>query len=103
MSKPYRLFAVVALFAFGVACGSYCYNPAVAQEKPKEKAAVATVPKWEYRVVERDSSNYGPSEKELNQLGGEGFEIAFVTGSHRGGFRQEASPVIIYTLKRAKR
>jgi len=108
MSKPSNLF-VVALLALSVACGLYLRNPALAQEKEKPNGkgfaapiAAAPVMKWEYRIVERDSSNSETSEKELNQLGGEGFEIAFVTGSHRGGFRQETSPVIIYTLKRAK-
>ncbi len=112
MSKPCRLFAVVALFAVAGACGVYLYSPATAQEKdkPKENAPAAAVTKWEYRIVVLSSNAEAQAEKELNQLGGEGYEVAFVTGSHqsrsnnaRNGAVAEANPVVYYTLKRAKK
>ncbi len=116
MNKSSRFTVLLALFAFGVACGLYFYNPAAAQEKPKEKAVGAT--KHEYRIVTMHENGAEAAAKELNILGLEGYEIAFVTGTHKsraakfGGFvkreqqpvaaTSEASPVVYYTLKRAK-
>jgi hypothetical protein len=84
MSKPSRLFAVIALSVAAVVCGSYAYNSAVAQDKdkPKEKASTAEIAKWEYRIVVVGLDGEA-AQKELNQLGEQGFEIAFVTGSHK--------------------
>jgi hypothetical protein len=112
MSKPFRLSALAALLVLGVACGLYLQSPVAAQDKeqPKEKVA-AGVTKWEYRIVTMESDTK-ETEKELNKLGEEGFEISFVTGSHKsqarafgkgGGVASEASPVVYYTLKRAKK
>jgi hypothetical protein len=107
MSKPSRLFAGVALFVFGVACGLYLYNPAVAQEKGQGKAPAAAVTKWEYRIVTMREHTVEMAEKELNQLGEQGFEIAFVTNASRGGGgggkgAPEMTVLTHYTLKRAK-
>jgi hypothetical protein len=106
MSKPSRLVVVLAMFAFGVACGSYFCNPAVAQDKPKEKAAVPAVAKWEYRIVVSSGNDEDRVQKELNKLGEEGFEIAFVTGSQSGAGARTGTgqlfPVVHYSLKRAK-
>ena len=112
MRKPSILFAVVALLAIAVAWGAYAYSTADAQdkEKPKEKTSAAEVTKWEYRVVVVHLHLVEEAQKELNKLGEEGFEIAFVTGSHRSqsngaraGAVAEANPVIYYTLKRVKK
>src|SRR5262245_15028075 len=101
MSKPSRLFALVALFVFGLVAVSYWHGPAVAQDKEKEKPkehapAAATVTKWEYRIValrdrgvgpgpggegKKDRDSVSKAEEELNKLGEEGFEIAFVTAA----------------------
>jgi hypothetical protein len=93
----------------------YLYSPAAAQEKARLPAVV----KYEYRIVTMNEDGAGTAEKELNILGLEGYEIAFVTGTHEsraakfGGFGKrepqqpvaatfEDSPVVYYTLKRVK-
>ena len=116
MSKPSRLIAGVTLLAIGVAAGVYLDAPATAQEKQKQKAVAVT--QWEYRIVTLNEDGARSAEQELTKLGEEGFEISFVTGTHKsraakfGGFGKreqqpvaatsEASPVVYYTLKRAK-
>ena len=123
MSKPSRLFFVVALFVLGVVAVSQWNGPAAAQEKekPRDKAPAAAVLKWEYRliVVEAGGGAFAvpagggggvdevvEAEKKLNKLGEEGFEIAFVTSSQRSSSSKTGSgashPVVYYTLKRAK-
>jgi hypothetical protein len=109
MKKPYRLFALVAVLSFAVACGSYLQRPAVAQDKEKKtepaanevKAAPVAVQKWEYRTLIMHPHVLKEIEKELNQLGDEGFEIAFVNSATSGG--QQSTIVVCYTLKRAKK
>jgi hypothetical protein len=131
MSKPSRLFVVVAVFVLGLAWLYYLQAPATAQEKPKENAPAAAAVKWEYRIValrerlggKRGGEGLNKAEEDLNKLGEEGFEIAFVTAASgtadlRGGFGKggfggggdlgggdpfAGPPVVYYTLKRAKK
>src|SRR5262245_19613973 len=109
MSKPSRLFAVVALLVLGVACGFYLQSPAVAQEKEKPKELAPAAAKWEYRVVVANYNEVKETEKELNKLGDDGFEIAFVNSGQitnmlgpRGG-GGDSKPVFYYTLKRVNK
>jgi hypothetical protein len=107
MSKSSRLVAFVVLVAVAAACGTYAYNSAVAQDKEKPKEKAAEIAKWEYRIIVLHNDQDGV-QKQLNELGDQGFEIAFVTGSHTSRANPklgaaEASPVIYYTLKRAKK
>jgi hypothetical protein len=133
MSTPSRLFAGVTLFVFGVIAVSYWHGPAVAQDKEQPKEKAAAVAKWEYRIValrdraggfgpggggKKGGDSVGKAEEELNKLGEEGFEIAFVTAASesipRGGFGGGGDgfakggdgpqhPVVYYTLRRAKK
>jgi hypothetical protein len=109
MNKPSRLIAVVAVFALTVACTWYLERPAAAQEK-KGFPAPAAVTKWEYRIVVIPHNGEDEGQKELNKLGEEGYEIAFVTGGQitraSGGAKGgggDSNPVFHYTLKRAKK
>jgi hypothetical protein len=109
MSKPSRLFALVALLVLGVVCGLYLQSPVVAQDKEKPKEMAPAVAKWEYRVVAASYNDEKGAEKELNKLGDEGFEIVFVNSGQvtgvlgpRGG-GGDSKPVFHYTLKRAKK
>ncbi len=86
---------LLGIVAAGVA---YQSRPAAAQEK----APVGAVTKWEYRLVMGD--NEAVVEKKLNQLGEEGFEIAFVANSTLPGHGNQSPYVrVYYTLKRAKK
>lgn len=106
MSKPFRL-AVVTVLALAVACVWHLQRPAAAQEKEKPKEPLpAAVTKWEYRyLLAHDGKE---AEKELNKLGEEGFEIAFVNTTVSedmnalGRPRPLSDVRIHYTLKRAK-
>ena len=101
MRKSYRLFVVVALFALGVACWSGLGS--TAQEKLKgvkdgtqkelnnEKElnkklgfGAAPLPKWEYKMTKfhRDED---ATEKELNKLGDDGWELVGTTAPVPGG------------------
>jgi hypothetical protein len=129
MSKPSRSIFGVALLAVGLAAGVLLHARADTQEKAKEKAPAGDV-KWEYRIVVLSGRTvgFGPKggqgdassvEKELNELGEAGFELAFVTATtqsapSRGnlGARREFGgqgdagqliSVVYYTLKRAKK
>ena len=111
MSKLFRRIVFASLFAFSVVVLTYLHGHAVAQEKEKDKAPekVAAVTKWEYRVVVM-GNDVEKATKELNKLGDEGFEIAFVTASPEQGAKVQggrvygnSDPLIYYTLKRAKR
>jgi hypothetical protein len=121
MKTPSRLLAVVVLLALAVSSAWYLQRPAAAQEK-KDNAPPA-VTKWEYSIVVLSGRTVGfggkgkgggtvtRAEEELNKLGEEGFEIAFVTAASEsppGGFGAkggggESIPVVYYTLKRAKK
>jgi hypothetical protein len=126
MSIPSRLFGLGVMFALGVIAVSALHDHAVAQDKEKPKEKAAEVTKWEYRIlVMRDRvagrGGFGKGgampgdvkdiEDELNKLGEEGFEIAFATASQAttpgGGFGKATdgslTPVVYYTLKRAKK
>ena len=68
--------------------------------------AAAAVKKWEYRIVTMHSnSDSKETEKELNQLGEQGYEIVSATSSQSSpGARTGAGQLIStihYTLKRA--
>jgi hypothetical protein len=108
MNKPSKLFALVAVLTFAVACGSYLQHQAVAQDKKTEpaanevKAAPVAVQKWEYRIVTMHGGTEKEAEKELNNLGDEGYEIAFVNSAARSA-AQQSQVVVYYTLKRAKK
>jgi hypothetical protein len=80
MRAPRRLFAVVAVLAVGV--GGWSGFGSSAQEKGNEgveKArGAADPPKWEYKLTQF-AQNDKADEKELNRLGGEGWELVAVT------------------------
>ena len=73
MSKIKSMAAAVALLAIGAFAWDQVLSAARAQEK---KEVVPAVQKWEYKLIE-DSQ---PSEKYLNQLGDEGWEMVAFNG-----------------------
>jgi hypothetical protein len=75
VKKSYRLFALAALFALGVACWSGMGSPA--QEKKKAPFGVAPpppLPRWEYKVTGLEKDDQA-AEQALNKLGDEGWEL----------------------------
>jgi hypothetical protein len=109
MSRSRRLFGFAIVPAFCLASGLYLQSSATAQNRREEPKAniAAPVTKWEYRIVVMEDTQDIGTEKELNRLGNEGFEVAFVTSSHRSrsnarGTSSDASPIVYYTLKRVK-
>jgi hypothetical protein len=102
MKRSYCLFALAAVFA-GVAYWSML-GSSFAQEKGKEKegkgAFVALPPpKWEYKVKTFEGKDNKSFEKELNEVGEEGWELGGTINSVTSG---ESGPLRLI-FKRAKR
>jgi hypothetical protein len=103
MKPSYRLFALAALFAVGAACWSGLGSSS-AQEKDKEKqgkgAFVAPPPpKWEYMVKTFEGKDNKSFEKELNEVGEEGWELGGAVSKVNSG---NSGPLRLI-FKRAKR
>ena len=73
---------VAAMLFFGVLLVSLWGN-AFAQEKAKEKPATAKV-KWEYKVIPMPNRIVAATEKALNELGRDGWELVAITPADKG-------------------
>lgn len=82
MNAYHRLILVAALFVLGAACWSGLSF--AAQEKGKEDKGVTVrgpdSPKWEYKIAELSEDDKA-SEKEMNKLGDEGWELVGTTSN----------------------
>jgi len=72
---------VVLAVLFGT--GTFLKEMAFAQERGKDKAAVAAI-KWEYKIITM-SKNMTDAEQALNKLGQDGWECAGTTSEVTGG------------------
>ena len=113
MKKSYRLFALAALFALGVACwagvGSEAQEPQkqdgpqVKKKKAEAGWAVLPIPKWEYKVTDFGGDDKAV-EEELNKLGDEGWELVGTpTRTSGGGDGRVARSKVSLVFKRPKR
>ena len=108
MKASYRLFALATLFAISVACWSGLGSSS-AQEKGKEAQkgkggggvafAPVPLPKWEYMVKTFEGKDNKSFEKELNEVGEEGWELGGVMNTVTNG--ASSPPRLIF--KRARR
>ena len=55
---------------------------------PKPATALAVVQKWEYKVVEMGMGSLDTSEKNLNNMAKEGWELDHVVADHIAIFRR---------------
>jgi len=102
VKTPFRLFALTALFAVGVAWSML--SSISAQEKGKEKQGkggfvAPAPPKWEYKVKTFEAKANEAFEKELNEMGDEGWELGGTVSKVTNG--ESGPPRLIF--KRSKR
>lgn len=84
MTKPYRIFVVVAVIALSLACWSRV-DSAVQEKKGMGEAVAAPAQKWEYKVAPLGRDDPAV-EKELNKLGVEGWELVGTPGVNSGAY-----------------
>jgi hypothetical protein len=103
MKRSFCLFALAVLFAVGVAYWSVIGSSS-AQEKGKAKEGKGAVvapppPKWEYKVKTVEGRDNESFEKELNEMGEEGWELGGTVSKVNAG---NSGPLRLI-FKRAKR
>jgi hypothetical protein len=103
MSMSSRLFAAVAFFALALALWSGHDSPA----QEKGKGVGPPLPKWEYKVTALGTDEKA-TEKELNKLGDEGWELVgtpsetSARGTATGGGAGTISTKVQLIFKRPK-